>query len=106
MSDSPHTRHGTGVTIEQVPIAPAALEQFATVLSAEQEEELRRTAARGCELLAGRVVWNVNSTAHGGGVAELLGSLVAYARAGGVDARWAVVNSEADFFHVTKRIHN
>src|SRR3979411_994376 len=54
----------------------------------------------------GRVVWNVNSTARGGGVVELLQSLLAYARGGGVDARWMVIEGAPDFFAVTKRIHN
>ena len=53
---------------------------------------LRRGRGRGWrearELFAGRVVWHVNSTARGGGVAEMLQSLLAYARGAGVDARW------------------
>jgi trehalose synthase len=57
-------------------------------------------------LLDGRVVWNVNSTSHGGGVVELLGPLVAYARGAGVDARWMVIDGTPRFFVVTKRIHN
>jgi trehalose synthase len=92
--------------IEHVPVAPLALERFAEVLSDEQEEGLQHTITHGRSLLAGRAVWNVNSTARGGGVAEMLRSLVAYARAGGVDARWVVVSGEPDFFRVTKRIHN
>jgi trehalose synthase len=71
-----------------------------------QERELDRTAGRGQSLLAGRVVWNVNSTAYGGGVAEMLHSLVGYARATNVDARWLVLGGEPDFFRVTKRLHN
>jgi trehalose synthase len=53
-----------------------------------------------------RVVWNVNSTAAGGGVAEMLISLLAYAHGAGVDARWEVVSGNDAFFRVTKRIHN
>ena len=56
--------------------------------------------------LAGRVVWNINSTARGGGVVELLQPLVAYARGAGVDARWLVIDGNPEFFTVTKRIHN
>jgi trehalose synthase len=52
------------------------------------------------------VVWNVNSTARGGGVVELLQSLVAYARGAGVDTRWTVIEGSPEFFVVTKRIHN
>ena len=60
--------------------------------------------ARG--FLDGRTVFNINSTATGGGVAELLQTLLAYARGAGVDARWVVVNGDGRFFEITKRIHN
>ena len=49
---------------------------------------------------------NVSSTATGGGVAELLQTLLAYARGAGVDARWVVVDGDPAFFEITKRIHN
>ena len=56
--------------------------------------------------LGGRTVWNVNSTARGGGVAELLASLIPYERGAGVDERWVVIEGSPEFFDVTKRIHN
>jgi len=93
-------------TIEHVPVSPVSLTRLAEVLRPEQAAELERTISRGSTLLSGRVVWSINSTAYGGGVAEMLHSIVGYARAGGVDARWLVVASEPDFFHVTKRLHN
>lgn len=106
MTTTARQRQAAVRPLEEVAVAPLALERFAEVLSRDQEDELRETVARGRELLAGRVVWNVNSTAHGGGVAEMLRSLIAYARGGGVDARWVVIGGEPDFFRVTKRIHN
>jgi trehalose synthase len=63
-------------------------------------------ANRAREVFAGRAVWHVNSTAKGGGVVELLSSLLAYARGAGVDNRWAVIDAEPEFFRITKRIHN
>ena len=54
----------------------------------------------------GRSIWNVNSTASGGGVAEMLGSLLGYAAGAGLDARWLVVEGGDGFFDVTKRLHN
>ncbi len=51
-------------------------------------------------------MWNVNSTARGGGVAEMLVSLLAYARGATVDARWLVISGDERFFAITKRIHN
>jgi trehalose synthase len=56
--------------------------------------------------LAGRTVWNVNSTATGGGVAEMLQTLLAYVRGAGIDARWLVIEGDPEFFTITKRIHN
>lgn len=57
-------------------------------------------------LLEGRVIWNINATAQGGGVAEILQSLLAYARGSGIDARWMVITAKAPFFEVTKRLYN
>jgi trehalose synthase len=54
----------------------------------------------------GRVIWNVNSTAKGGGVVQMLRPLLGYCRGAGVDARWAVISGEPDFFAITKRLHN
>lgn len=49
---------------------------------------------------------NVNSTATGGGVAEMLATLLGYARGAGLVADWLVLEGDAEFFGVTKRIHN
>jgi trehalose synthase len=81
-------------------------EQFRSVLPPERFEEFQRAAEEARELLDGRIVWNVNSTARGGGVVELLRPLVGYARGAGVDARWVVIDGSPGFFDVTKRIHN
>jgi trehalose synthase len=57
-------------------------------------------------LLRGRSVLNVNSTATGGGVAEMLQTLLAYGRGAGLDIRWLVIRGDPYFFEITKRIHN
>jgi trehalose synthase len=67
---------------------------------------LERSLEDGRRLLDGQVVWNLNSTAKGGGVVELLRPLVGYARGAGVDTRWVVIGGTPEFFAVTKRIHN
>jgi trehalose synthase len=92
--------------VNEVQVAPADLDALADGLTAEHADLLRRRAAVARSLLEGRVVWNVNSTAHGGGVAEMLGSLVAYARAAHVDTRWLTISADPGFFLVTKRLHN
>jgi trehalose synthase len=59
-----------------------------------------RAALRGC------TVWNVSSTAAGGGVAEMLQVLVGYTLGVGLAVRWLVLAGDLEFFTVTKRIHN
>jgi trehalose synthase len=68
--------------------------------------EVEQAIAAVQEVLGSRVVWHVNSTAKGGGVAEMLQSLLAYARGAGADVRWVVISGDPDFFRTTKRIHN
>src|ERR671910_3272115 len=92
--------------MREVELPPASLERFRTVLDDAQWARLEDAAARARHEFEGRVVWNVNSTARGGGVAELLSSLVPYSRAAGVDVRWLVIEGEPAFFQVTKRLHN
>ncbi len=76
------------------------------MIGAERAATFVSIAAEARALLDGRTVLNVNSTATGGGVAELLQTLLAYARGAGVDARWAVIKGNPRFFEITKRIHN
>lgn len=54
----------------------------------------------------GRRVWHVNSTAEGGGVAEMLRPLLGYGRGLGLDLRWLVLEDHSDFFEITKRVDN
>src|SRR4051794_26577804 len=90
----------------EVDLSSMSPERFGQVLSPERFEAFQLAIEEGRALLDGRAVWNLNSTARGGGVVELLASLVPYARGAGVDARWAVIEGTPDFFELTKRIHN
>ena len=56
--------------------------------------------------LGGTRIWNVNSTASGGGVAEMLQVLVGYSLGLGLDVRWLVMHGDTTFFAITKRLHN
>lgn len=68
---------------------------------------LEAAAEAPARQLRGRTVWMVNSTAQGGGVAEMLPKLIALLRELGVDARWVVIEPEEEaFFTLTKRLHN
>ena len=92
--------------MHEVQIEPMPLERLASVLSAERQAVLADSAVRARDLLRGLTVWNVNSTASGGGVAEMLQALLAYTRGAGISTRWLVLEGSRDFFAVTKRIHN
>ena len=58
------------------------------------------------EKLKGRIVQHINSTAVGGGVAEILNRMVPLLTELGVDSRWDVVKGGEEFFWVTKKFHN
>lgn len=92
--------------MREVAVQAIDAERLAPLIGAERMAAYETTAAAARELLDGRSIVNVNSTATGGGVAELLQSLLAYARGAGVDARWLVIDGDPAFFAVTKRIHN
>lgn len=92
--------------LQSVTVGALPPDRFEEVLDREQYDTFARTNAQARELFAGRAIWNVNSTARGGGVAEMLVSLLAYAQGAGIDARWSVISGDAGFFKVTKRIHN
>jgi trehalose synthase len=92
--------------LENVDVHALAPQRFREVIPADRYDKFAEAFARAHTLLEGRVVWNVNSTAKGGGVAEMLQSLLAYAKGAGVDARWVVIEGDPDFFSITKRIHN
>jgi trehalose synthase len=77
--------------VRHVEVGALPLDRLAGLLSPDRRQRLRTTADRARSLLGERVVWNVNATAQGGGVAEMLQSLLAYARGAGIDARWSVL---------------
>jgi trehalose synthase len=91
--------------LQEVPVASLSPERFRSLLG-EGFAQVDEAIATARELLTGRAIWHVNSTARGGGVAEMLQSLLAYARGAGVDVRWLTISGNPDFFRVTKRLHN
>ena len=88
-----------------VPIPSHPLERFRPLLG-DEFAEIERVAGWARRAFAGRAIWHINSTARGGGVVELLGTLLPYARDAGVDVRWVVLREGTEFFTVTKRLHN
>jgi len=94
------------VRLEEVHIAALTPERLEPLIGPGRAERFRTIAQAARDRLAGRTVLNVNSTATGGGVAEMLRTLLAYARGAGIDAQWVVIKGDPHFFEITKRIHN
>jgi len=92
--------------MHHVVIEPLELERLARVLEPSRAAQLRQAVEVARTMIADRIVWNINSTAQGGGVAEMLQSLLSYARGAGVDTRWLVLRGTPEFFATTKRLHN
>lgn len=92
--------------MEEVRVAPIGRDRIEFAIGADRLREFEPHAEAARRLLKGRVVWNINSTALGGGVAEMLQPLIGYARGLDIDMRWAVIDGDPEFFDITKRIHN
>jgi trehalose synthase len=92
--------------MQTVDVAPVSPERLAGVIGSERYKEFVSLAARMSEQFRDRTVWNVSSTATGGGVAEMLKMLVAYGLGAGIQTRWLVVDGDPQFFRTTKRLHN
>jgi trehalose synthase len=87
-------------------VSARSVEPFEALLGRDRIQALRREGESLRALLCSRAVWNVSSTGVGGGVAEMLRSLLRYARGLGIDVRWLVIQGPPEFFRVTKRLHH
>ena len=80
----------------------ATIGDYEPIVGRSTIEELRVLADK----LSGKIIQNINSTATGGGVAEILEHLVPLLNQLGVDTRWQVMQGSDEFFEVTKKFHN
>lgn len=92
--------------MDDVKLPPVPLDPLAAVIGAGPATEFEAVLSATRERLGGRTLWSVNSTPQGGGVAEILGSVLPYLVGAGIDARWLVVEGDDPFFVVTKGIHH
>ena len=92
--------------MQEVQVSAVPLVRLAPLLVDGRAGVLADQALETSRLLAGRTVWNVSSTSRGGGVAEMLQTLLAYGRGAGIDTRWLVIDGTPAFFATTKRLHN
>jgi len=90
----------------EVNVSCRGIDSFTDLFGPQRVDSVKRLAVGIQEIVGPGAVWNINSTAVGGGVAEMLRSLLRYARGLGVQARWLVVEGQPEFFRITKRLHN
>jgi len=95
-----------GEALAAIPLETRHFEDLGRSLLMPMMQRVRLAQERAGELLGGRTVWMVNSTALGGGVAQMLRTLLPYWKGAGIDIRWMVLHGSAEFFRVTKRLHN
>lgn len=94
------------MTAREIQVPPLSLERLRGLIEPDAWRRFETGLGRARELLGERQIWNVNSTAAGGGVAEMLWSWVGLARGLGVGMRWLTLGGDPDFFVLTKRLHN
>jgi trehalose synthase len=90
----------------EVRTPPLSPERFQGLLDPEAWDGFQQGLELARQMFEGCVVWNVNSTAQGGGVAEILRSFTSYSRGAGLDMRWMAIEGTPEFFSITKRLHN
>ena len=88
--------------LQLVEVRPIRLADYEGVVGEAEIAAIRALA----EPLRGARVLHVNATAYGGGVAEILPTLVPLMRDVGLEAEWRVIYGSDEFFNVTKRLHN
>jgi len=84
------------------PFSAPLLKDYKAILGEERTERLQRAAER----LKGLKVLELNATAQGGGVAEMLYSSVPFLNNLGVETDWKIISGNDEFFECTKGLHN
>jgi trehalose synthase len=92
--------------VREIPLRSSSPQRLRAMVSVTGWARLDAALQAGHASLGDRTVWTVNSTAVGGGVAELLRSSLPYFLGAGLHVRWAVIEARPTFFTITKRIHN
>ena len=90
--------------MREVPLPRVSLAPYEQVLGDERTAQLRTGIGWLARTLGDNSIWNISSTAAGGGVAELLTVLCPLAQTLGLDARWLAIDADAPFHEVAKRV--
>ena len=96
----------TARRLEEVSIDTRDIRKFLDVHDEARVNAIQDRAEKLKAIVGVHTIWNVNSTAVGGGVAEMLQPMLAFSRGLGLDARWLVISGPPEFFQLTKRIHH
>jgi trehalose synthase len=88
--------------LQPVSVANKSLADYASIVGRGLVEEIQRLA----EPLKGKRVLHLSATAFGGGVAEILTTLVPLMADVGVQCEWQVIYGREEFFNTTKLMHN
>jgi trehalose synthase len=88
--------------LQEVALGHKSLADYTHLCGRELIERVRELA----EPLAERRVLHLSATAFGGGVSEILYTLVPLMRDAGLDAHWQVIMGQEEFFNATKLLHN
>jgi trehalose synthase len=88
--------------LDHVDVGPRPLSAYSHIIGEQGVEEIRELAAP----LRGARIAQINSTTYGGGVSELLRSIVPLYRGLGIQADWKLISARPEFFNVTKAFHN
>ncbi|MFQ6077796.1 MAG: glycosyltransferase [Thermodesulfobacteriota bacterium] len=78
------------------------LDDYREIVGDEVISAIYRKARRLC----GNRILHINSTYYGGGVAEVLDSLVPLMNNVGIEADWRIIHGTPDLFTITKKFHN
>jgi len=92
--------------LRNVEVPRHSVERLGRLIGPARFATLQEAAVGALQSLGDARMWHISSTAHGGGVAEMLRLLCGYAEDVGVDARWVVIDGDPEFFAITKRLHN
>ena len=88
--------------LQEISLGQKSLADYTHIAGKETVERIRELA----EPMRGHRVLHVSATAFGGGVSEILYTIVPLMRDVGIDAHWQVIFGKEEFFNATKLLHN
>jgi trehalose synthase len=88
--------------LQPVAVGSKTLADYTHIVGRDLIDEIRTLA----EPLKGRRVVHISATAFGGGVSEILYTLVPLMKDVGLECEWQVIYGREEFFNATKLMHN